>query len=85
LSAGFRYVPGLIQTCFLFGLPRTVSVIEQNYCIYTQWFESGLQAPKAIKFGHMAQAKTIRLNCLQVALSPQQLRAGLAEGETGIG
>jgi hypothetical protein len=52
-----RCIPGLIQTCFLFGLLQTVSVIKQNYCIYTQWFESGLQAPKAIKFGHMAQVK----------------------------
>jgi hypothetical protein len=57
----FRYVYGLIQTRLLFrllfGLLQTVSVLKQNYCIYTQWFEFGLQAPKAIKFGHLAQLK----------------------------
>jgi hypothetical protein len=75
----FRYVYGLIQTRFLFrflfrllfGLLQTVSVLKQNYCIYTQWFEFGLQAPKAIKFGHLAQLKKTRLKCLQAPDAPQ--------------
>lgn len=45
---------------------RIANTAQQNYCIYTQLFDFGLQALKAIKFGHLAMAEETRLNNRQV-------------------
>jgi len=47
---------------------QTATSVQQNYCIYTQLFDFGLQALKVIKFGHLALTGKTRLNYRQVAL-----------------
>ena len=48
------------------GFDLITSAVQQNYCIYTQLFDFGLQALKAIKFGHLASLEKTRLNYRQV-------------------
>ena len=41
-----------------------------DYCIYNQWFENGLQAPKPIKCSLLAEVKKTGLNERQVQPRP---------------
>lgn len=63
----FSFNPALVPVhpaASYFGFIATA--VQQNYCIYTQLFDLGLQALKAIKFGHLAVGGKTCLNYRQV-------------------